>query len=93
MHPLQKHLQDTQFKDLAGSHLEGTIALSDELINLGIGEFLASLRSPAPVGDLSKTSSPAGPDVTALLAKLQVDQLRWRTEQGRSMLDVNVRVV
>ena len=41
MHPVQKHLFDTNFKDLDGTRIEGTIALSDELINLGIMDFLS----------------------------------------------------
>ncbi|MBC6996749.1 hypothetical protein QWY85_04310 [Neolewinella lacunae] len=93
MHPLQKHLQDTQFKDLAGSHLAGTIALSDELINLGIGEFLASLRTPpAAAADPGKAARADGLNPAALLANLEVDQLRWRTEHGRSLLDVKLRL-
>jgi len=54
MHPVQKHLFDTNFKDLAGSKIEGTIAISDELINMGIMDFINGLKSGAESGVVEK---------------------------------------
>lgn len=95
MHPVQKHLFDTDFKDLAGSKLEGTIAISDELINMGIMDFLNGLKAqdgsdasqkPSP----GPASAPDAPDPKALLALLNVETLKFRTGEGKAMLDVKV---
>jgi hypothetical protein len=94
MHPVQKHLFDTNFKDLAGSHLEGTIALSDELINLGIMDFLSGLKSSADTTASKKLSkAPAAaptamPDPKQLLAILDVETLKFRSAEGRIFVDV-----
>jgi|GEM_PF-1948601 hypothetical protein len=102
MHPVQKHLFATDFKDLAGSRLEGTIALSDELINLGIMDFLAGLQKPAssptsPAQFDRLNPSPAAapetdalPDPKAILAKLDIKTLKLRAENGRILVDVDV---
>lgn len=92
MHPVQKHLFDTDFKDLAGTRLEGTIALSDELINLGIMDFLGSLQSDAaqPASAKPSAAPAAAPDPKALLALLNIETLKFRTENGRAVLDVKV---
>jgi hypothetical protein len=95
MHPVQKHLFDTNFKDLAGSKLEGTIAISDELINLGIMDFLNGLKSGAE-NDAPKETPPAPaaapsmPNPKDLLALLDVETLTFRTGEGKAMLDVKV---
>lgn len=95
MHPVQKHLFETNFKDLAGSKLEGTIAISDELINMGIMDFLNGLKSGAG-SDVSEKPSPApaaapdDPDPKALLALLDIETLTFRTGEGKAMLDVKV---
>ncbi|MFK8162910.1 MAG: hypothetical protein AB8H12_10655 [Lewinella sp.] len=90
MHPVQKHLFDTNFKDLEGTKIEGTIALSDELINLGIMDFLNGLKSGAtPRAATAPSPAPAAaPDPKALLALLDIETLKFRTENGKAMLDV-----
>ncbi|NJC25371.1 hypothetical protein [Neolewinella antarctica] len=101
MHPVQKHLMDTEFSGLEGTRFEGTIALSDELINLGILEALAKLKS-AGQPNTTETTAPKvavqGPsessepsvDPKALLQKLNVDKLRYRTEDGKTMVDIKL---
>jgi hypothetical protein len=95
MHPVQKHLFDTNFKDLAGSKIEGTIAISDELINMGIMDFLNGLKSGAE-SDAAENPNPApaaapnAPDPKKLLALLDVETLKFRTEKGKAMIDVKV---
>lgn len=95
MHPVQKHLFDTDFKDLAGSKLEGTIAVSDELINMGIMDFLNGLKPGAGPDAAEKPSpapaaAPATPDPKKILALLNVETLAFRTGEGKAMLDVKV---
>ena len=95
MHPVQKHLFATNFRDLAGTRLEGTIALSDELINLGLGELLAQLKTSTPDSDAppaAKKAAPTSalPDPQALLALLDVKKLQYRTGEGRTFLEVEV---
>lgn len=97
MHPVQKHLFDTDFKDLAGTRIEGTIALSEELINLGVMDFLNGLTAPTPPGDASseppKTAPGAAPpDPKALLKLLTIDQLQIRLEQGKLKVDVKAGI-
>jgi hypothetical protein len=94
MHPIQKHLFDTNFKDLEGTRIEGTIALSEELINLGIMDFINSLKNAAPA-PTSKSSAVAtapiatgAPDPKALLAKLDIETLQVRAEKGKILLEV-----
>ncbi|WP_116106663.1 hypothetical protein [Lewinella sp. IMCC34191] len=103
MHPVLQHLMDTNFEDLSGSRVDGRIAVSDDLINLGLHEVVAMLTksSAAPAG---KTESPAPestptpydstekkaatPDPKALLRKLDVEKLQYRTETGRTVLEI-----
>lgn len=96
MHPVQKHLFDTNFKDLAGTRIEGTIALSEELINLGVADFLNGLTAPAPASAPTAPKEPkAGnsfPDPQALLKLLTVDQLQIRLEQGKMKVDVKAGI-
>ncbi|MFT4751968.1 MAG: hypothetical protein ACI92C_002835 [Neolewinella sp.] len=93
MHPVQKHLFDTNFKDLAGSKLEGTIAISEELINMGIMDFLNGLK-PGPEFDAPEKPSPAPaaapdmPDPKKLLALLNIEMLTFRTGKDKVMLNV-----
>ena len=56
MHPVQKHLFDTNFKDLAGSSLQGTIAVTDELVNLGIMDFINGLQGARSAPATAATS-------------------------------------
>ncbi len=98
MHPVQKHLFDTNFKDLAGSKIEGTIAISDELINMGIMDFLNGLKSGAENDAPSKPSpapaaAPPALDTKAILALLEVETLKFRTSEGQAMLEVNASLV
>ncbi len=97
MHPVQKHLFETNFKDLAGTRIEGTIALSDELINLGIMDFLSGLKSgaasPAPsASSPAPAAAPAAmPDPKELLAILDIEKLKFRSEAGRILVDIAVK--
>lgn len=97
MHPVEKHLFDTNFKDITGAQLEGTIALSDEIINLGFGELLGQLNATAntssKTGASPKTESPvATPDPQAMLQLLNIQQLKYRTETGKTILEIKVNL-
>ncbi|NJB86610.1 hypothetical protein GGR26_002378 [Lewinella marina] len=95
MHPVLQHLIDNDFRDLAGSRVEGQLSLSDDLINLGIHELLAQLTAPAPAppaptevpSPKPQTTTPA-PDPRALLGKLDVEKLNYRTETGRTIVEI-----
>ena len=97
MHPVQEHLFDTNFKDLAGTKIEGTIALSEELINLGVMDFLNSLKAAPEASDQPAAPAPpavptAAPDPKALLQVLNVEQLQVRMEAGRLLVDIKAGV-
>jgi hypothetical protein len=90
MHPVQKHLFDTNFKDLEGTRIAGTIALSEELINLGIMDFVNGLKS-SPTASASEGSSSApaaAPDPKALLAKLDIEKLEVKAKEGKILLEI-----
>lgn len=98
MHPVQKHLFATDFRDLAGSEITGTLALSETLINLGVADLLQQLqRSPATV-DASPQAGPgaapaaAVPDLKALLRQLAVEQLQIRMKEGKLLVDIAARL-
>ncbi len=99
MHPVLRHLLDTDFADLKGSKISGQIALTDELINLGLHDLLGQLTkaaapasdSPAPAS-APKPTGPALPDPKLLLQKLQVAHLKYRTEAGRTILEIEAGV-
>ena len=95
MHPVQEHLLRTNFRDLAGTRIEGTLALSEELVNLGVADFLQRLQTSAAAGEGAAgaaksvaTPGEATPDPQQLLQLLTIDQLAVRLEEGRMKVDV-----
>lgn len=97
MHPVQKHLFDTNFRDLSGTKLEGTIALSDELINLGILDFLQQLQNPDKTTATAKSDAPekssSMPNPADLLKVLTIEEVKYRTEAGKTLLDIKAGIV
>jgi hypothetical protein len=101
MHPVLKHLIDTDFADLDGSKLEGQIVLTDELINAGITNVLVQLmRSPSPA-DTAPASPPKSSaavedspdiDVSGLLQKVTLSHIRYRTEAGKTILELKAEL-
>ena len=95
MHPVLKHLVETNFNDLNGSRVEGTIAVSDDLVNLGLHELIAQIlapasppkEAPAPYDTATEAAEPA-PDPKVLLRKLDIEKLHYRTESGRTVLEI-----
>ncbi|WP_116125670.1 hypothetical protein [Lewinella sp. IMCC34183] len=96
MHPVLQHLMNTDFADLEGSRVEGTFAVSDDLVNLGLHELIAQLvtapasapaAAPAPY-DSTPTEKTAAPDPKALLRRVDVEKLQYRTEAGRTILEM-----
>lgn len=98
MHPVLRHLIDTNFEDLAGSRVDGRIAITDDLINKGLHEVIASLTRPAPAPPAPKPAptpyaetdqeTTEMPDPKLLLRKLDVEKLQYRTEAGRTVLEI-----
>ena len=96
MHPVEKHLKETAFAGVEGTKIEGTIALSDELINLGIMEALAKFKAAGAEQPKPATTEAAGTQATAeaaafdpkaVLQKLDIERLNYRTEAGKTMVD------
>ncbi len=93
MHPVLQHLIDTDFSDLQGSSVEGQFAVTDELVNLGLHELVSQLTKPAS-STSTAPAAPAGdkttvlPDTKLLLRKVKFEQLRYRTEAGRTVLEI-----
>lgn len=80
-----------QLRDFAGTRVAGTIVLSDELINevLTVGrKSLAAqaedVAEPAP----ETTSALPELDFAELLGFLELEQLRYRTEVGKTILEL-----
>ena len=97
MHPVEQHLFATNFKDLAGTRIQGTVALSDELINLGILDLLQGLKgepSSTSTAESKKADSvdAARPDPQAMLGLLDIDQLTVKAKEGRIFLEVDVEL-
>ena len=99
MHPVLKHLLDTDFKDLSGTRIEGQVALSDDLINQGLHDVMTMLRQPAgnqgtEKAAVPKTTAPASsaqlPDPKLLLQKLNVEHLKYRTEVGKTVVEMKM---
>lgn len=97
MHPIQKHLFETSFQDLAGSRIEGTIVVSEALINLGVMDFLNNLQqAPAPTAigapEATPEKSGSAPDPKALLSAVKVEQLNIRMEKGKLLIDLKAGI-
>ncbi|MEM9930812.1 MAG: hypothetical protein AAF840_13405, partial [Bacteroidota bacterium] len=96
MHPVERHLFATNFKDLAGTRLQGTIALSDELINLGILDFLQGLKAneeaAADADTEGKQQASPHPDPQTLLRLLDIDKLAIKAKEGRIVVGVDVEL-
>ncbi len=101
MHPVIQHLLDTEFADLRGSRVEGQIALTDELVNLGLHDLVAKLTQPAVASattpapasaPATKPAAPALPDPKLLLQQVKIEHLRYRTEAGRTILEIKAGV-
>ena len=95
MHPVLKHLITTDFADLKGSHVEGQFAITDELVNLGLHELVSQLTSPSvksevPAAPPAKPTEATQefPNPKLLLQKVRVEHLRYRTETGRTVLEI-----
>ena len=92
MHPVLQHLIDTDFSDLQGSSVEGQFAVTDRLVNLGLQDLLAKLTAPATTSTAPaappKSTTAEVPDPKVLLSKVKFEHLRYRTEAGRTVLEI-----
>lgn len=99
MDPVLRHLTTTDFADLKGSKISGRLALSDDLINLGIKDLLDKLVPTNQNTNRPTAGVPAAPPKKQLpgpqdlLEKIKVDHLRYRTEKERTILEIEARVV
>ncbi|MEM1359972.1 MAG: hypothetical protein AAGF89_17325 [Bacteroidota bacterium] len=93
MHPVQKHLFATNFKDISGAQIDGKFALSDELINLGLGELLSQIKTNDSASAAGGTPSTTNnvvlpPDPREMLQLLDVKKLEYRTAVGKTILTI-----
>ena len=100
MNPILQHLLDTNFNDLKGSKVDGQLVISDELINLGIHDVLTQLKSPDPAPAAAPKEAAKGastdevslPDPKEMLRHVTIDHLKYRTEAGRTVLEIRAKV-
>ncbi|WP_420461208.1 hypothetical protein [Neolewinella sp.] len=97
MHPVLQHLIDTDFSDLQGSSVEGQFVVTDELVNLGLHELVSQLTKPASATSTAPAAPPASqttelPDPKLLLRKVKIEHLQYRTEAGRTVLEIKAGV-
>ncbi len=94
MHPIQRILFDTNFKGISGARIEGTLALSEALINLGVLDALQRLQQPKASEDVlvADKAAPAAPDPGVLLKAVQVDTLKIRTDKGKIHIDLKAGI-
>lgn len=102
MEDIIRLILDRQLRDFQGTEIKGQIAIGDELVNELLAQLLAAAATPAPpAAEKKKTGKKAAPDQTAtpapldprqLLSWITVRQLEYRTEAGRTVLDLDIGV-
>lgn len=80
-----------QLRDFAGTRVEGKIVLSDELINevLTLGRQ-SLVTKPEATAEQSAAPSEAVPqlDLPQILGFLKIEKLQYRTEKGKTIIEV-----
>jgi hypothetical protein len=97
MNPVLDHLINSEFADLEGSRMEGQLVLTDTLVNAGLTNLLVQIMRPASPEKPAPASPPPSPvpttgapglDVKKLLEKVTIDHIHYRTEHGRTILEL-----
>lgn len=97
MHPIKKHLFDTNFQDLTGSKIEGTLALSEELVNLGVMDLLQGLQgqpqdTEPEIPSIRKKPTAPPPDPKEILKLVNFEQLKIRMKKGEILVDIKAQL-
>lgn len=90
VHPVLKHLIQTEFRDLEGAAIEGQLCLTDAAINLGLGEAVKNLI-PTDGGHKNSGSSVPGsslPDPSVFTKKVRIGRVHYRTETGKTIVEI-----
>lgn len=88
-----QRLLNNNLADLAGTRIEGTIVLSDELMNEVIKTGLAGMSAP-PAEAATKAVATDTPAINPrdLLAALKIEKLNYRTENGKTIIEIKAGV-
>jgi hypothetical protein len=89
-----QRLLNNKFTDLAGTQIEGQIVLSDALMNEVIKIGLQEMSAPPAETTVTETVAADAPAVNPrdLLAALTIDKLNYRTENGKTIIEVKAGV-
>lgn len=90
-----QRLLNNNLADLAGTRIEGQIVLSDELMNEVIQMGLTQMTA-TPVVPINPPSGEKTPEVEInprdLLTALNIEKLNYRTENGKTIIEVKAGV-
>lgn len=95
MENVTKRLFDHQLRDIAGTRVAGKICVSDPAVNEIIGELIATLTQTGKKAEAQHQISGKGtalPPPADLLKALSIDRLHYRTEEGKTILEINVGI-
>ncbi len=96
MEDLIKDILDRQLQDFAGAEVRGRLAIADGVVNEVLQAFIRSATATTGTAEptaVPDPTAPAGPaiDPQQLLRWLQIDRLAYRTEAGRTVLELDVK--
>jgi hypothetical protein len=75
--------------DFEGLRLEGTLVVSEALVNAFIGDYLNSLKTPASATDPPTNNTAL--DVPKLLQSLHIDQAQVQLQEQKLHIQLKIR--
>ncbi|MTB52590.1 hypothetical protein [Lewinella sp. W8] len=96
VHPVLQYLIQSEFRDLEGAKIEGQLCLTDEAVNLGLGDVVSGLKAGGVSGGDadqggSGSASPL-PDPGVFTKKIRVSRLNYRTETGKTIVEIEAGI-
>lgn len=96
MEAILRLILDRRLRDFQGTEIKGSLAVSDDLVNEVLAEWLAGATgTPSPASETNAEPAAAATppiDPRQLLSWLTIRQLRYHTEAGRTVVDLDVGV-
>jgi hypothetical protein len=97
MEDLIQDILDRQLQDFAGAEVRGRVAIADGVVNevlQTVTRTAAAAPATAARAGAPEQAAAAGPDIDPqqLLRWLQVNRLAYRTEAGRTILELDVKI-